>query len=98
MWRILIWWFSKELQINLLGAGAFFVVSLFYTALNVTLVKGFIEILLGFLSSCRFYRGPHDLECLKNIWLSVGCTEEGWGSPESLSAKEIQFLNKVDLK
>jgi len=50
-----------------------------------------------FPQGCEFYRGPHSLDCLKSIWLEVGCTLEGESSPGKLSRQLLNYLTTSTL-
>jgi len=43
-------------------------------------------------------QGPHNLDCMKNVWKKVGCTENGYDWPDSLTVNEIAVFEPLSLK
>ena len=41
---------------------------------------------------CIHVRGPHSLDCLTSVWLSVGCLQEGYSFPENMTESSTQRL------
>ena len=49
---------------------------------------------LGFPEACQFFRGPHSIACLSTIWTEVGCTEDGWSHPLTMTPHRHAFLQR----
>ncbi|XP_077971339.1 uncharacterized protein LOC120346538 [Styela clava] len=49
-------------------------------------------------SNCEKYYGPHTVECLETIWLSVSCLEEGSKYPSKLDMTELDRLNGLNIR
>lgn len=43
-------------------------------------------ILKDFPDTCPTFYGPHSVQCLNTVWLSVGCLPEGENYPQKLSS------------
>ena len=41
--------------------------------------------------------GPFDVECLHNLWIGAGCTDEGYGNPYNMTAFQLSFLNQLTM-
>ena len=41
---------------------------------------------LAFSSGCASYYSPFQIECLRSIWVKVGCLKEGLGYPKDLAS------------
>ncbi|XP_077971340.1 uncharacterized protein LOC144425696 [Styela clava] len=61
--------------------------------LNQTFCFGMV-----FPGNCTNYYGPHPMNCLKTIWLSVKCLEEGSKYPEKRSFEDLDRLNTLNIR
>ena len=47
---------------------------------------------------CSNYSGPHAIPCLKSIWDSVECLEQGYRHPYNLTMDEIAALRSYNIR
>ena len=45
-----------------------------------------------FPAGCRFYRGPHDMDCLTTLWEEAGCLLEGFLAPSNLTQEMLTLF------
>jgi len=53
---------------------------------------------LEFPVHCIAFWGPHSVECLIDIWLELGCLEEGVYFPDNLNSEQMEILVNLNLK
>ncbi|XP_039272238.2 uncharacterized protein LOC120346537 [Styela clava] len=53
---------------------------------------------ISYPTNCVNYYGPHSIECLKTIWLSVKCLEDGTKYPEKISTAEVARIDKLNIR
>ena len=52
---------------------------------------------LVFEESCHYFRGPHSIECLEDMWLAVGCTDDGFDHPRNSTYLELELMSLMTL-
>lgn len=58
----------------------------------------FVNIHLEYPNNCTYYYGPHPVECLVTIWLSVNCLPDGYKYPLKLNDTELDILDNMNLR
>lgn len=46
-------------------------------------------------NTCPTYNGPHSKDCLKTVWIAVGCLPEGEKFPDKLISSELKSLSSM---
>ena len=46
---------------------------------------------LEFPPYCKFYRGPHSIECISSIWEASDCAVEGYENPQNISENSARY-------
>lgn len=46
--------------------------------------------------TCPKYYGEHSLDCLKTVWLNVGCLKQGHEFPDKLPLAPIQEYSALN--
>ena len=52
----------------------------------------------AFPELCDTYYGPHTRGCLREIFLEVGCVEQGEFNPSNLPANAVESFTKLNLR
>ena len=55
-------------------------------------------LVLAFPEGCKSYKGPHNEDCYRTIWLEVGCLKEGYGYPSRLTLSAATKLKDLNLR
>jgi len=56
-----------------------------------------VSVFSAFPIGCKYFRGANPVACYTNIWLGVGCLEEGLDYPETLSWPDKAWFNNLNL-
>ncbi|XP_077971341.1 uncharacterized protein LOC144425697 [Styela clava] len=49
-------------------------------------------------ANCTNYYGPHSVECLKTMWLTAKCLEEGSKYPEKIDDTDLDRLDQLNIR
>nr|XP_039272237.1 uncharacterized protein LOC120346536 [Styela clava] len=49
-------------------------------------------------ANCTNYYGPHSIDCLKTIWLSAKCLEEGSNYPSKRESSDLERLDALNIR
>lgn len=53
---------------------------------------------LEYPDNCTSYHGPHNQQCLTNIWIEEGCAIESDLSPENLSPEDMNVYRSMTIR
>jgi len=81
------------------ASGVFVVVMCTQSVLDKSFVyaKEFF-LYLAFPAYCRYFRGPHSVECQATIWEAVGCRMEGLKHPFVAPPSESRIISTLTLE
>ena len=48
-------------------------------------------------SGCQAFRGPHSVDCFRQVWYDAGCSSHGSESPDSMDDARKSVLDEMNI-